>query len=80
VEEKDAHLEPQEEDTEAHVQHGMNPFEPEEAVNAGREDEGDDVEGHMNYGVNQGVNQAADAVQVGREDDEDDVEGHVNHA
>jgi hypothetical protein len=76
VEEKDVHLEPEEEDTEAHVNQGMH-YEPKEAVNVGREDEGDgdDVEGHVNMGVNIGA--PDDAVNVGREDD-DDVEGHVN--
>jgi hypothetical protein len=67
--EKDVHTEA--EDTEAHVQQAN--LEPDEAVNA-RQDEGEDVEGHLN----QGVNTAADAVQVGREDEGDDVEGHLN--
>jgi hypothetical protein len=70
VEEKDVHLEP-EEDTEAHVHHAN--LEPDEAVNA-RQDEGDDVEGHVNQAVNQAVNQGVHH----REDEGDDVEGHVN--
>jgi hypothetical protein len=79
VEEKDMNLEP-EEDTEAHVNQGMH-HEPDEAVNAGREDDGDDVEGHVNYGVNQGVNlEPADAVNLAHDDEDDDVEGHVNLA
>jgi len=72
VEEKDMNLEP-EEDTEGHV-HQVN-VEPDEAVNAGREDESDEVEGHVNLAVNL---EAADAVQIAREDEDDDVEGHVN--
>ena len=75
AEEKDMLLEPDEEkDTEAHVNQAN--LEPDEAVNA-RQDEGDgdDVEGHVNLGVNLGA--PDDAVNLGREDD-DDVEGHVN--
>jgi hypothetical protein len=69
VEEKDMHLEPEEEkDTEAHVHHAN--LEPDEAVNARQDEEGDDVEGHVNQAVNQGVHH--------REDEGDDVEGHVN--
>ena len=44
MEEKDVHLEPDEEkDVEGHVHHGVN-----QSVNQ-RQDEGDDVEGHVNY-------------------------------
>ena len=68
-------LEPAE-DVEGHVNQVHT--EADEAVHTAA-DEGEDVEGHVHYAVNQGVNQAADAVNLGREDDEgDDVEGHVN--
>jgi hypothetical protein len=47
VEEKDAYLEPDEEkDVEGHKHHVV--VEPDEVVYADREDEGDDVEGHVN--------------------------------
>jgi len=73
VEEKDMNLEPDEEkDVEGHVNYGVNLGQPDDAVNLGREDEGDDVEGHVNLG------QPDDAVNLGREDEGDDVEGHVN--
>jgi hypothetical protein len=75
VEEKDVHLEPDEDkDVEGHVNQVHT--EADEAVHTAADDE--DVEGHVHYAVNQGVNQAADAVQLGREDEDDDVEGHVN--
>jgi hypothetical protein len=46
VEEKDAHLEPDEEkDVEGHVNYGVH-----HSVNQRQEDEGDDVEGHVNIG------------------------------
>ena len=48
MEEKDPQLEPEEEDTEGHAHH-VN-VEPGEDTNLRQdEDEGDDVEGHVNY-------------------------------
>jgi hypothetical protein len=72
VEEKDMNLEP-DEDVQAH-QNQVNLEADEKGVHH-REDEGEDVEGHVHHRVNQ----AADAVNLAHDDEDDDVEGHVNY-
>jgi hypothetical protein len=52
-------------------------LEPADAVNQAQ-DEGEDVEGHVNLGANLGA--PADAVNLAHDDEDDDVEGHVNLA
>jgi hypothetical protein len=78
VEEKDMQLEP-EADVQAHQQLGQNAanLEADEKGVHHREDEGEDVEGHVQYAVN--AEPAADAVNAAHDDEDDDVEGHVNY-
>ena len=68
-------LEP-DEDVQAHQTLGVGQtLEADEKGGHHREDEDEDVEGHVQYGVNL----EADAVNLAQDDEGDDVEGHVNY-